>query len=84
MIDTFPNSNLKELSRLLAKNKTLYQSLVSKVNKFVWLVHKEFRWIFLFFSRVIEDFKIQIPFYAFTYDLLKTLNVAPFQLRPNS
>lgn len=38
---------------------------------------------FYFYSGVIEDFKIYIPFTDFESDLLKTLNIAPSQLRPN-
>lgn len=38
---------------------------------------------FYLYSGVIEDFKIHIPFTYFESGLLKTLNVAPFQLRPN-
>lgn len=39
---------------------------------------------FNFYSRVIEDFKIRIPFSDFEYDLLKTLNITPSQIHPNS
>ena len=38
---------------------------------------------FYFYSGVIEDFKIRIPFTDFESDLLKTLYVAPSQLHPN-
>lgn len=38
---------------------------------------------FYFYLGVIEDFKICIPFTYFESDLLKTLNIAPSQLRPN-
>lgn len=38
---------------------------------------------FYFYSGVIEDFKIHIPFTDFKFDLLKTLNVVPYQLSPN-
>lgn len=38
---------------------------------------------FYFYSGVIEDFKIRIPFTDFVSSLLKTLNIAPFKLRPN-
>lgn len=39
---------------------------------------------FHFYYGVIEDFKVQIPFINFAPYLLKTLNVAPSQLCPNS
>lgn len=39
---------------------------------------------FYFYSWIIEDFMICIPFTYFKSDLLKTLNVAPSQLRPNN
>lgn len=38
---------------------------------------------FYFYSRVIEDFNICIPFTNFESNLLKTLNVTPSQLHPN-
>lgn len=38
---------------------------------------------FYFYSGVIEDFKIRIHFTNFEPDMLKTLNIAPSQLRPN-
>ena len=38
---------------------------------------------FYFYSGVIEDFKIRIPFTDFESDLLKTLNITPSQLRLN-
>lgn len=40
-------------------------------------------WVFLFYLGVIGDFKICIPFSDFESGLLKTLNVAPSQLRLN-
>lgn len=36
---------------------------------------------FYFYSGVIEDFKIRTPFTDFEFVLLKTLNIAPSQLR---
>lgn len=38
---------------------------------------------FYFYLGVAEDFKIRIPFTEFEFDLLKTINIAPSQLRPN-
>lgn len=38
---------------------------------------------FYFYSGVIEDFKIRIPFIDFESNLFKTLNNTPSQLRPN-
>lgn len=38
---------------------------------------------FYFYSVVIENFKICIPFVDFESDLPKTLNIAPSQLRPD-
>lgn len=38
---------------------------------------------FYFYSEVIEDFKVCIPFTDFESDLLKTLNITPSQLRSN-
>lgn len=39
---------------------------------------------FHFYARVLEDFNIHLPLTNFEFDLLKTLNVAPSQLCPNS
>lgn len=39
---------------------------------------------FHFYVKVLEDFKIHLPFNDFEFDLLKTLNVAHSQLCPNS
>ncbi|CAI8614514.1 unnamed protein product [Vicia faba] len=39
---------------------------------------------FYFYARVLEDMFIRIPFIDFEVDVLKTVNVAPSQLRPNS
>ena len=39
---------------------------------------------FYFYSGVIEEFSIQFPFSDFETDILRTINVAPSQLRPNS
>lgn len=38
---------------------------------------------FYFYSEVIEDFKIHIPFTDFEYDLIKTLNIVLSQLHLN-
>lgn len=38
---------------------------------------------FYFYSGVIDDFKIRVPFIDFESDLLKTLSIAPSQLCPN-
>lgn len=39
---------------------------------------------FHFYSGVLEDFSIHLPFTDFESDLLKTLNASPSQLLPNS
>lgn len=38
---------------------------------------------FHFYVGVLEDFNIHLPFTDFEFDLLRTLNIAPSQLRPN-
>lgn len=38
---------------------------------------------FYFYSGVIKDFKVRIPFTNFEFGLLKTLNIAPSQLHLN-
>lgn len=39
---------------------------------------------FHFYARVLEDFKIHVPFTDFKSDLLRTINTYPYELRPNS
>lgn len=38
---------------------------------------------FYFYSGVIEDFKIHIPFTDFESDLLQTINITPSKLHPD-
>ena len=39
---------------------------------------------FYFYPSILEDFSVRIPFTDFEVDVLKTVNIAPSQLRPNS
>jgi hypothetical protein len=39
---------------------------------------------FLMYMVVLDEFGVTIPFMAFEMDMLKLLNVAPLQIRPNS
>ena len=39
---------------------------------------------FYFYPSILEDFNIRIPFTDFEVDVLRTINIAPSQLHPNS